>query len=153
VNIKNIFRQPKNIGFITSTELPELRSKLQARDRTELEVGLRNQGLPTEAQTQYKALSTDKLDKLGAGSIANVKLIVAGRIMASVPLLAQLNEAQLGTVLKESRIATYEAGDVLIFEGDIGSEQSVVVKYIHCLSYSRKLNYRPAILCASRWRM
>ncbi len=123
---------------------------MQARDRTELEVGHRNQGLPTEAQTQYKALSTDKL---GAGSIANVKLIVAGRIMASVPLLAQLNEAQLGTVLKESRIATYEAGDVLIFEGDIGSEQSVVVKYIHCLSYSRKLNYRPAILCASRWRM
>jgi len=104
-------------GFITSTELPELRSKLQARDRTELEVGHRNQGLPTEVQTQYKALSTDKL---GAGSIANVKLIVAGRIMASVPLLAQLNEAQLGTVLKESRIATYEAGDVLIFEGDIG---------------------------------
>merc|ERR1711959_36860 len=59
-------------------------------------------------------------EKLGAGSIANFKLIVAGKIMARVPLLAKLNEAQLGTVLKESRIATYEAGDVLIFEGDIG---------------------------------
>ena len=68
-------------------------------------------------------------EKLGAGSIANFKLIVAGKIMARVPLLAKLNEAQLGTVLKESRIATYEAGDVLIFEGDIGNKQSGVVKY------------------------
>jgi len=98
-------------GFIASTELPDRPSKLRARDRTDLV------GLPPKAQTKLKAMSTEKL---GAGSIANFKLIVAGKIMARVPLLAKLNEAQLGTVLKESRIATYEAGDVLIFEGDIG---------------------------------
>jgi hypothetical protein len=112
-------------GFIASTELPDRPSKLRARDRTDLV------GLPPKAQTKLKAMSTEKL---GAGSIANFKLIVAGKIMARVPLLAKLNEAQLGTVLKESRIATYEAGDVLIFEGDIGNKQSGVVKYkLHVL--------------------
>ena len=98
---------------------------MRARDRTDLV------GLPPKAQTKLKAMSTEKL---GAGSIANFKLIVEGKIMARVPLLAKLNEDHLGTVFKESRIATYESGDVLIFEGDIGNKQSGVAKYkLHVL--------------------
>lgn len=52
--------------------------------------------------------------------IANTRMMAAGNVMARVPLLAELNEAQLGAVLAESRIVAYDAGDILISEGDIG---------------------------------
>lgn len=49
-------------------------------------------------------------------------LIAARSVMMLVPLLAQLEKAQLDAILNEGRVATYEAGDVLISEGDIGKK-------------------------------
>lgn len=49
-------------------------------------------------------------------------LTAARSIMVRVPLLARLEEAQLDAILNEGRIAKYEAGDVLISEGDIGKK-------------------------------
>ena len=52
---------------------------------------------------------------------AEADLIAARAMMVRVPLLAQLKNAQLDAILKEGRIATYEKGNVLISEGDIGN--------------------------------
>lgn len=52
--------------------------------------------------------------------VAKTDLDAARSIIVRVPLFTQLTEAQLDVILQEGRIAAYEAGDVLISEGDIG---------------------------------
>ena len=76
---------------------------------------------PSPTATEQAALySTPKSDNPVESMAAEADLIAARSIMMRVPLLAQLEVAQLDAILNEGRVATYEAGDVLISEGDIG---------------------------------
>jgi len=89
-------RMVSNLGKVNATRSVDNRRYRQAKQKTD-----------------HKASSFPKMKLVN-------RMTAAGTIAAQVPLLAQLNEAQLGTVLAESRIAAYEAGDILISEGDIG---------------------------------
>lgn len=61
-------------------------------------------------------------------SSGTAELDTAHDIIERVPLLARLSKAQLDAIVHEGRIATYDAGDVLISEGDIGRRFFVLVK-------------------------
>jgi len=99
-------RMVSNLGKVNATRSVDNRRYRQAKQKTD-----------------HKASSFPKMKLVN-------RMTAAGTIAAQVPLLAQLNEAQLGTVLAESRIAAYEAGDILISEGDIGKFPSVCVSIV-----------------------
>ena len=51
----------------------------------------------------------------------------ARKVMARVPLLASLSDEELDGLVREARVASYDAGDTLINEGEIGRRFFVVV--------------------------
>jgi Ca2+-binding EF-hand superfamily protein len=77
-------------------------------------------GVSPTATEQTALYSAPKSDNPVESIAAEADLIAAHSIMKRVPLLSQLEEVQLDAILNEGRVATYEAGDVLISEGDIG---------------------------------
>lgn len=103
----------KNERDLSSRDLHEIIPKKTARHSAASVA----RGKIFQAQVKHEVLSTETS---GSSIVADARIIAAGNIMARAPLMAQLNEAQLGTILADSRIAAYEAGDILISEGDIG---------------------------------
>lgn len=56
------------------------------------------------------------------------ELVTARNVIKRAPLLARLSKTQLDAVLHEGRVANYDAGDVLIAEGDIGRRFFILLK-------------------------
>lgn len=81
-----------------------------------------------ESETPSKLKLRSKAAGTSRKSSGTAELDTAHDIIERVPLLARLSKAQLDAIVHEGRIATYDAGDVLISEGDIGRRFFVLVK-------------------------
>ena len=57
----------------------------------------------------------------------NDPVAVARRVMARVPLLGSLKGPELDDLAAEARVAEYDAGDVIVTEGDVGRRFFVIV--------------------------